>query len=430
MTVKESGLGSGSYFDEDVYEDVDEDVDDIQLTFEAIKKKFVENEINLRDAAELKKFADDYKDYLGETTSEAHYKNTLLHLLVDEARQNFDKYEPLIKLIIENHPDILKKGDTTGRTSLYNAVSRKSYKLVRLICNMHPDINSVLEQACVDSKETCIHAAIHKSVGPKLAIFLVNKASEKVLCLQDSHGNTPLHSAVEYKCCTEDQLQIVQALAERGGGAMNRRTNDACASPYLYHMHTRAEAEKKAAKDAADKTKESTQGKKLNSNVASWDGVIGKSGEGADFKTTFGGESKASIPSVASSGQRKHISGETLDKNGLIRRPSLMSQMASAKHGGPTLPYGGVKGAEFAQGLGERPKDSMDEDPKMLDRQDGTRTKPEKRNTRKPDASKVRVTDASAEAVKEFLMLHCMRTMSTKDAEDFLYGNTQGEFRL
>ena len=440
--MKEPDLGSENTSDDD-NDEIPNDREDIHVTFEAIKKKIAGDEIDLRDTSQLKKFVHDYKDVLGETTSsDEHYSRTLLHFLVDGATgPNFPKYKPLVKVIIENHPDVLKKGDATGRTSLYNAVTRKRSKLVQLICDMHPDINSVFEQTCVDTKETCIHAAIHKSLSPNLAIFLINKASEKVLCLQDFQGKTPLHSAVQYKRCTDEQLQIVQALAERGGGAMRMlaapdhvatkmlakrgggpmkiQTEDFCLSPYKYHMHTRVETEK-GAKDAQENMRESTQGTKLNDSPASREAVVGKSGDGGDFKSTYGGELKTPMPSVASSSQKKSTNVETLDKS----RHMLHQRRSSHYPGSPTLPYGGIKNTDLAHGMGERLRDSLDENPEP---------KSEERSTKKSrdtDANKSRVAEESAEAIRNFLMLHCMRTMSTKDAEDFLYEKDQGGFRL
>ena len=439
MTIKKPDLGSENNYDDDNDEndEILNEREDIHVTFEAINKKI--EQINLLEAEKLKNLAHDYKDVLGETTSSEHYSRTLLHFLVDGATSDrFSKYEPLVKAIIENHPDVLKKGDATGKTSLYNAVTKKRSKLVRFICNTHPDINSVFEQTCVDTKETCIHAAIHKSLSPNLAIFLIKKASEKVLCLQDYQGKTPLHSAVQYKRCTDQQLQIVQALAERGGGAMRMlaarddvatrmlakrgggpmkiQTEDFCLSPYKYHMHTRAEAEN-AAKNTQEYMKESTQGTKLKDNPASWEAIVGKSGDGGDFKSPSGGELKTSMASVASSSQKKSMNVETLDKS---RHPSHQRRL-SYYPGSPTLPYGGIKNTDLAHGMGERLRDSLDENPEP---------KFEERNTKKSRDTDARVAEESAEAIRKFLMLHCMRTMSTKDAEDFLYEKDQGGSRL
>ena len=419
--VSESGSESSS--DEDV-DEVHDDSEEIHITFDTIKKNIDDEKINLENPQEFKRFKDAYKDSLGKSTSETHYRNTLLHLLVEGAKdRDFGKYKPLVKLIIDEHPDILKNPDTSGRTSLYNAISRKRNKLVRFICDTHPDINSVLEQPCArseDRKETCVHAAIHNS-STRLAIDLIKKASKKVLCLQDFQGNTPLHSAVEYERCTEEQLQVVQILAERGESeAMKKRTKDTCLSPYLYHIYTRPKAIS-AVKDATnnvvrEKGREPTQGKKMNNNVPILGGAVRKDGEGGNIKTAYG--------------QRSHFNGEASDKNSLVRSPSLTTQMLSMNHERPNV-YSKTESAELAvrspREFVESPSDSIDKDAKILNVQDKDLKKTTE-TVKKKKKEKSKVTDASANAVKDFLMLHCMRTLSTKDAEDFLYGRTQGMF--
>ena len=432
--LKRSGSGndSGSSSSDEEVDEVLDDNEEIHITFETIKKNINENKIDLRNSQGLKRFNDTYKDSLGKLTSETHYKHTLLHVLVEGAvDKHFDKYRPLVKLIIEEHPDILKEPDASGRTSLYNAISTKRNKLVEFICNTHKDINSVLEQRCTVREETCIHAAIHKGMSAKFAIELIRKASKRVLCIQDLQGNTPLHLAVEYGRCSEEQLQIVQTLAERGESeAMNKRTKETRLSPYLYHINSRPKATN-TAKDAANnitkgKMKELTQGKTLNSNVASLDGAIRKDGEGGNTKGIHWGDSKGSAPS---SGQRKHVSGETSNKDSLIRRPSLTPQIQSMSLDKHSLPYSKSDIAESAVqslvGLGGSPNDSTDKDPKIVNGQ-VTQLKKTTAPEMKKKKEKGKVTDASANAVEEFLMLHCMRTLSTKEADDFLYGKTQG----
>ena len=429
-TVKESGLESETSSDDEV---------DVHSTFKTISKKIDKDIINLSDPKNLENFAIEHGDILGESTTADKDRKTLLHLLVDGATdQDIDKYGPLVELIISKHPNILERGDRWEETSLYNAVSKKRNKLVRLMCNTHPDINGVLEKICLSNNETCIHAAIHKSVSPELAIFLINKASEKVLCHQDSQGNTPLHLAVEYKRCTEEQLPIVEALAKQCKGAMKKRSKgDAYLSPYLHHMRTRADAQAaaNAAEVAEDKRKGTTQGRKYNNRSTNGSNLIEKGGEGGNFNTNDREELKASGPSADFSGQRKHNHGKSLDKPSPMTSISSISQMSFVKHGPPSPTYGGSKSAELALGLGELPRDRKDKSPKTLNRQDTNpwkteRPKKKKKRTKLEKDKYARVTDASADAIKGFLMLHCMRTMKTEDAVEFLYGKNQGDFPL
>lgn len=418
-TVKESGLESENSSDEE----------DTHSIFQAIKEKIDRNEVDLRDREKLEKFAHKYGDYLGDSTSEEHDKKTLLHLLVDGATdQNFDKYEPLAKFVISNHPNTLKESDRVDETSLYCAVSKKRNELVRLMCNTHPDINSVLERVCSSNKETCIHAAIRKSVTPEIAVFLINKASKEVLCLQDTQGNTPLHLAVEYKRCTKEQLQVVETLAKRCKGAMYKRSKgEACLSPYLYHMRTRAEAQAApvVTEVAKEKRKGNSQRKIHDINVVDRDSLIGKDGEGGNLKTNYTEELKALGPSVGFSRQRKPTLGKPP-----MSPLGAFNQTSSMRHGPLSPSFGVPRSGEWTQGSDELPRDRKDGYSRTLSRQDTISKKSEKPRKRKKQENNrlPKVTDASADAVKDLLMLHCMRTMKTEDAEDFLYGKDQGEF--
>ena len=416
--TKRPGSESDSSSDE-ADEAYEADEDPVHATFKKIENQVDQSKIDLRDPGKMAAFAEEYTNYLGERTSEDNDRKTLLHLLVDGATdQQFDKYEPLIQLIISKYPDTLKEGDRVRETSLYNAVSKKRNKLVRLICNTHPNIDSVFEQPCLSDNGTCVHAAIQKGVAPELVIFLVNKASEKVLCHQDSHGHTPLHLAVEYNRCTKEQLQIVEALVKRSQEAMYKRSDgDAYLSPYLYHMHTRpkVQADEVPAQVPAQVTNEKRKHpapEKYYISAKTRHGHLAKDSDGGKSKTTDGEELRNPMvpgPSVNFDAQRGEFSAKHTPVNPLPSRSS--------------------KSAELTLGLEEFPRDRKDGDPRSFIRQDSSLKKSEKPTKKKKQGKRKvsEVTVASADAVKEFLMLHCMRTMKTEDAVDFLYGKGQGE---
>ena len=419
-TVKESGLESdGSFDDEDLFS-----------IFTAIKDKIGQNKINLRDPKKLEDFVNKYGDFLGESTPEYHDGTTLLHLLVEPATdQDFDKYEPLVRLIVTEYPDILEECDSrANETPLYRAISTKRNKLVRLMCNTHTDINSVLRIMCSSNKDTCVHAAIRKSVAAELARFLISKASEEVLCLQDSDGNTPLHIAVEYKRCSMEQLKIVEFLARRCKESMHKRSlGEACLSPYSYHMRTRADAQ--TAEVSKEEKKGLIQGKTYDGSIANEDSLTGKENQGSTLKADYRKEMEAP---VGVGGQRMRALGNLLDKHSPMNPLSSISLRPSIEDGPPSASYGNSRSAQATLAMNARPRDRRDDDPRPISRQD---TNPKKcrrlRRRQKQETDELpQVTDDSADAVKDFLMLHCMRTMKTQDAVDFLYGKDQGEFPL
>ena len=408
--TKEPGFESDSSSDEaDEADEADEDP--VHAMFKAIENQVGQSKINLRDPGEMAAFADEYRRYLGQSTSEANDRKTLLHLLVDGATDHqFDKYEPLIQLIISKYPDTLKQGDRYRETSLYNAVSKKRNKLIELICNEHPNINSVFEQPCLSDHGTCVHAAIQKGLAPKILIPLVNKASKKVLCHQDFQGRTPLHLAVDYNRCTKEQLQIVEALAKRCQEAMYTRSEgDACHSPYMYHMHTRSKAQADQDQVASGKKKDPIPKRYHKSSKIRHERMTNNN-DGGNYKTTYAEELKDPVvpgPSRNFDAQRGEFSAKYTSVNTL----SSWS-----------------KSAESTLGL-DLPRDCKDEDPGSVNCQDSSVKRTAKPTKKKNHGrSKVlEVTTASADAVKDFLMLHCMRTMKTEDAVNFLYGKGQGE---
>ena len=405
--TKQPGSEHSSDSDEpDGADEVDEDP--VHATFKDIENQVYQGTIDLRDPEKLAAFANEYRGYLGETTSKAENQKTLLHLLVEGAKdQQFDKYEPLIRLLISKYPYTLKQGDRYGETSLYNAVSKKRNKLIELICNEHPNINSVFEQPCSIDSETCVHAAIQKDVAPTILIPLINKASKKVLCLQDSQGRTPLHLAVEYNRCTKEQLQIVETLAKRCQEAMYKRSKDAYLSPYMYHIHTRPKAQ---AEQVASEKEKDPAAERYHSSGKMRRGRIAKDGDGGNYKTIYTEELRDPVvpgPSVNFDAQRGEFSAKHTSVGPL---PSWTKSVDSTL--GPDLP-----------------RDRKDEDPGSVNRQDSS-VKRIAKPTKKKNHGRSKVlepTIASADAVKDFLMLHCMRTMKTEDAVDFLYGKGQGE---
>ena len=430
-------------------DDPQDDSENIHEIFDTIRKALTGGAIDLSNSHGLKKFRDTYKDSLGRLTSEkTQMKQTLLHVLVvDAADEAFERYKPLVKLIIEEYPGILKEQDASSRTSLYLAIGLKCNKLVEYICDTYAEINSVLEQACTLRKETCIHAAIHKGMDTEPTIKLINSASPRILCMQDSQGNTALHSAVKYELCSEEQLRIVQTLAERGGSEVMKKRNDDSFSPYLYHMHTRPKAieaiEDTAANIVKEKTKHATQGKRPNSNFPSLEGG----------KPTYLADSKGPVPPVASSGLGKQATGELYNKSSIVRRSSATIQVLPMNYDKLSLAYSKSESLESAvrspREPRETPNDHVDKDPKIgnnevtepkkttsskrskqkekdKEKETGEQKEKKRKKEKGKKTEKGKDLKKGADAVENFLLLHCMRTLKKKDAEDFLYGKTQG----
>lgn len=428
-------------------EDEDEDNEDneevsVKKKFEEIKHYLQNDKINLRDADELKKFAEHYKDYLGKTTAAADDDhNTLLHLLVDDAKDKvFDKYQPLVKLLIDCYPKLLEIKDNSDRTPLYISISKRREKLVRFMCDTHPNIDAILGIPCLRS-DYCLHMAIKKNIKPDLTIFLIEHADEWALCAQDDMGKTPLHLAVEYERCTDAQLQVVKALIKQCDKAMNKRTIEPnCFSPYGYHEYTRAEAKKaaeaEAKKAAIQKEKEAAQEKKDDISVVSGDGLLGKDGGGGKFKISAQSKDPKSLKAIASvKGQDEPFLDVELEKNESLNYANARSQPPLKKYASLNASYIGHKSAGLASGSGEQSKAGLDVPTGIMGikNSDGKRPvglrKSKKRPKEKEKASEdAKTLERGADAIMNFLKLHCMRTMKHDNAVDFLYGRNQGIF--
>jgi hypothetical protein len=215
----------------------------ITARFNDIIKSLRGTNINLHDASSFKAFVSDNADIFGKSTTRD--SNTLLHLLVDDAKKAaFERYQPLIKHLVETYPELLSKQNDYEMTPLYSAISKKREKFLRYICEIYPHIDAVLGIPCIRS-ENCIHLAIRRNILPKLSIYLIGLANEASLSAKDDNGNTPLHLAVEYSRCTSEQLEVVAALISKCDNALDARNNESL-SPFLYHERTCLEANVKS----------------------------------------------------------------------------------------------------------------------------------------------------------------------------------------
>lgn len=400
-------------------DDEDEEEVSAKKKFEQITRDLKSGQLDLRNESKLKEFAAENASYLDQKTTGDGDHNTLLHMLVEDAKDKvFDTYQPLVKLLLERHPQLLGEKDSNEKTPLYIAISKKRDKLVRFMCDAHANTDTVLSIPCYHS-ENCLHVAIRRNVSPKLAIFLIQKAGEGTLCAKDDKGNTPLNLAVDYERCTEAQLEVVEALISRCDKAMDERTNAPNSfSPYRYHEYTRAEAKKAAdaeAKKAPKDEKDVVPGRVEEPSAAGREGPAGRDATGSKVKTTR----QANDPKVPAAMPKVPVmpsSGSEPGKaNAGIRR------VGTGERGIPGgADINGYKMGAMALNIPSstaRPGGS-----------DGSRTPVQMKPSRvkKRTKEEAKATEDSADAILNYLKLHCMRTRNHDDAVDFLYGRNQG----
>ncbi|PMD28807.1 hypothetical protein L207DRAFT_642096 [Hyaloscypha variabilis F] len=393
-------------------EDDEEEVS-IKKRFEEIIRDLKSGTIDLRTEAVLKEFAIDNASYLDQKTTGDGDHNTLLHMLVEEAKDKvFDTYQRLVGLLLARYPQLLGEKDSNEKTPLYIAISKKRDKLVRFMCDAHPKIDTVLSIACYHS-ENCLHVAIRRNVSPKLAIFLIEKAGEGTLCAKDDKGNTPLNLAVDYDRATEAQLEIVEALVLQCDKAMDERTNAPnYFSPYRYHEYTRAEAKKV-------KEVESKKALKDEKDIAP--------GRTEDLSST-GREERSSAKAKST---RQNNDPKVAPLMPMPKVPNMPIPPGTEQRSNSSIRRvnTGDRGIAESANKHSKPGEMALNIPPNTSRSgvsDGSRTP----TTTKPRAKKrakeeAKVTEESADAILSYLKLHCMRTRNHDDAVDFLYGREQ-----
>jgi hypothetical protein len=392
-------------------DDEDDEEVNVKKRFDEIAIGLRDSQLDLRDPTALAQFVVHNASYLGQKTTGDSDHSTLLHVLVEDAKDKvFDKYQPLVNHLVNHYPNLLSEKDGNEKTALYTAISKKRDKLVRLICDAHPQIANVLNISCYHS-ENCLHVAVRRNVSPKLAIFLIERASPETLCAKDDKGNTPLNLAVDYERCTHSQLEIVQALILRCDNALDVRTNAPdFFSPYRYHEHTRANAKRPAdaevKKPAREAEKTTAQGRRDDAGPGPGNGP----GDAASGK--FGKLSIGLGPGGPSMG------GEMIKIRPLMRVNTGSEAPYGKYPSGSATPLN----IKLAIPTGATGPGSSDGNPS---RSNPSKT-PRESGKKKRDKEESKVTEESAGMVRSLLKLHCMRTRDHDNAVDFLYGRNQG----
>lgn len=134
----------------------------------------------------------------------------------------------------------LAEGNTVFLDGIFKSVGPVTTDRVRaaLKCELEVLLN-------VDTRVTTVlHTAMRNqhNFSPSLLKRIIELVPEDMFCVQDSNGRTPLHLAVDYRRCTEGQLEVVQHLLARGPSALEIKTTyppDRADSVYQYHEYTR-----------------------------------------------------------------------------------------------------------------------------------------------------------------------------------------------
>ncbi|KAI1427616.1 hypothetical protein F5Y12DRAFT_711841 [Xylaria sp. FL1777] len=230
--------------------------------FDRIIQDARDNKLRLSSSEDRRNFNDTYKEFLNARVDE---NQTFLHIVVNNIG-----HQNLTNFLVKKYPQLLDIVDDSGRTPLFIAVIRKNYIALAAIMKSHKNPDSLLATTC-DHGRNSIHAAIFHHLDEENALKLIDKASEKTLCIQDQDGLTPLHLAVQYDSSSESRLRIVQKLLPRGSQALDKFTaKPKDLSVYEYHEYTRKLAEPKLGSDCkADVCQKTTDNEPLSATANS-----------------------------------------------------------------------------------------------------------------------------------------------------------------
>ncbi|PYH81025.1 subtilisin-like protein [Aspergillus uvarum CBS 121591] len=356
----------------------------VKRRFENIRAALRKKTISLNDRDQFHQFVRDNEDILdgiGEN-------GTLLHYLVEDARdKRFTRYEPLVVYLVRHYPVLLTRKDDCERTILPWAIQKRRHDLVHCICDHHPQIGEVIAIQGLKS-QNCLHVAIQEGVRSALILELVKLASLETFLALDNEGNTPLHHAVAYERCTEAGLRVVQALLNRCDKAVDAQSSTVRRlSPYLYHLFTRAEAE---AKESAMQNIE----QHLSLGVK-------------DANVLFSSPIHTALTDPGQEISQQYQLGMSQQKtlNGINQ---------------PAKSHPGYTGdPSFAKSsTAERTSLALDDSanpPKDADKRhkEAFGARPDERSI---------VTQQTADAIRDYLKVHCLRTRDHDQAIELLYG--------
>ncbi|KAE9368896.1 hypothetical protein N431DRAFT_547753 [Stipitochalara longipes BDJ] len=404
--------------DDDEDEDEDEELD-LKKRLDEIITDLKSGSLDLRNPTQCDAFIARNSDAFRARTPENQYN--LLHLLAISDKETLppiEKLDPLVKILVRLPEDLLAARDGELKTPLYIAATRakKMHRLLRVMCEAHANIDSILGIQCFD-KETCLHFVIRKKIPQAHILYLIGLAGKETLCVKDNQGNTPLHHAVNYELCSEDQIKIVRALVAKSDASMDI-ANKKGLSPYRYHEETHSEANNKAKK--AQQTPQRSLAKELDRG-----GSQGKP-EGS-VMDGFGRQDRwdprqhglpAAMPNQGPPPPRplqrvNTMSNAPPGKYGVGSSRTAAAQVDSPKIK-PTIETneeqvaGSVDGKTLAKRPNLKNRKSSKGQSKTKDTKEETKPSPE-----------------TANAIKSFLKLHYLRTRKHDAAVEFLYGPSQ-----
>ena len=336
---------SGDETDDAKSNDREQKVDQTAID-ESVRARYLDNLTNLmsdlnkeelRDNEDAQKqFFKDYKDYFCPAPAWVRKKRTIQSRNMPfRLAMNADiapKLPILLRLLVQEYPELLEERDTGGRGALDHAIEMKlEWFIVAVLDSEIPEKNwqTVLTPKKTRGEQSagpnCIRTAITIGLKPSLTVRLIKRASGDMLAAQDDNGLTPLHHAVEYSRCTKERRKIVRTLLEHGDGALDKRTGtDPALSVYRYHIATRKQHDEKNALKLLQESRVERNDRNIKSEKRNERAVPGADRKPAKQEEQANKEEKEPKPKSEKE-QKERNQREQKMRQGALRRRSIAS---------------------------------------------------------------------------------------------------------
>lgn len=217
-----------------------------------------------------KRIAEGLQKFIGTVmeTNKAHLekkatnRKTILHMIADAAiedKKGVINLKPLIAHLTQHHRHLTLQINRDELTPLHYAIKKKASRVVEYMVaaldtpskELKPTLKEVVLKTG-NGKNNCLHSAVVDARSKsKIILSLIKRVRDpEIVCAKNPERLTPLHLAVEYGRCSENQVTVVEemikhwnvaldvnVLSEEGKGSEER-------SVFRHHEWSRAREQK------------------------------------------------------------------------------------------------------------------------------------------------------------------------------------------
>jgi hypothetical protein len=414
-------------------------------------------------ADQVDNFIDTHRDIV--LSNKDHPEWSLLHSIPTEITTRscrVSSFEPIITRILERQPDMIEKLNDEGQTALYYAMHhmKKSSKLSTLVDYMLSGrdihIRNVLAKTHGDNDhmKTCLTLAFERNLSGPVLKRMIELTTDEALSRHDGLGKTVLHHAVDYQCCDDNRVEVINLLLQRDEEILKKANRglpeifldhkypykkaDGSVtelSAYLEHKRTKKEyLSAKKQEEAAEAAKKEEEVKKQHKEREKSSGQPAPPKSGGRDKDKAPAQSSKKQPHSERPGQEPgRQKPDQLSKLSTLqeREREVRADMGRENTNAPSLDTVTTPSVD-ARGVGDyaanKPLKRIATGDAEAEKGKKTKTSPENKGGKKRTPKHSTPKPGSAElarnskSVLDLLKLHYMRSRNVKMATSFLYG--------